>query len=96
MMIANFRMTCRDVAVEANAHLEGDLDPFASLAFRGHLLICRNCRAYVDQMRQTVRLLGQAARRQTRATDDIVELMLAERSRMDMASNPSRSQGEVE
>ena len=42
-------------------YLEGALDGPATAAFEAHLARCPGCDAYVDQMRQTARLLGHVS-----------------------------------
>ena len=44
----------------ATDYLEGALPWHARLRARLHLLLCHACRRYFDQMRRTVRFLGQA------------------------------------
>lgn len=51
-------LRCRDVSEKATDYLEGALPPRQWLAMRWHLLLCGMCRAYLDQLRKTARLLG--------------------------------------
>jgi len=51
---------CRDLTRYANAYLEDELPALTRLRVRVHLLICRNCRRYLRQLRQTIALLGSA------------------------------------
>ena len=53
--------TCREMTELSTDHLEGRLPPLARLRFRLHLAICRGCRAYLLQMRQTLRAMGRLA-----------------------------------
>jgi predicted anti-sigma-YlaC factor YlaD len=50
-------LTCRDVTERATDYMERALPLRASLAMRMHLGLCAACRAYLGQMRMTVRLL---------------------------------------
>ena len=52
-------LKCRDVPELATDYVEGALGRRARLAMRLHLLICRMCRAYMDQIAKTRRLLGR-------------------------------------
>lgn len=40
-------------------YLEGRLSFMDRLRFRLHLGMCRHCRAYLDQIKQTIRTLGE-------------------------------------
>jgi hypothetical protein len=51
-------MKCRDMAEIATGYMEGDLPPRRRFAARLHLWLCGNCRRYIAQLRQTVRLLA--------------------------------------
>jgi anti-sigma factor RsiW len=51
-------LRCRDVSALATDFLEGDLSWRQRLAVRMHLMICDGCRAFVQQMRRTVRLVA--------------------------------------
>ena len=51
-------LKCRDVTELCTDFMEGALPPVRWLAMQWHLTICRNCRAFVGQMRQTKALLG--------------------------------------
>lgn len=50
--------TCRELTELITDHLEGRLSLRQRLRFQLHLGACRNCRAYLRQMRATLRLLG--------------------------------------
>lgn len=64
-------LTCREVTEMANAHLDQDLSWPERAQFRLHLVMCRNCRRYTDQLAKTVTLLRQAApEAPDRATED--------------------------
>jgi predicted anti-sigma-YlaC factor YlaD len=40
-------------------YLEGTMPPDERARFDEHLIICDGCRAHLDQMRKTIRLLGR-------------------------------------
>ncbi len=50
-------MRCQDVTHLATDFLDGSLPWHRRAAFRMHLLMCRYCRTYLDQMRETLRRL---------------------------------------
>ncbi len=52
-------LKCRDVTELSTDFMEGALPPVRWLAMQWHLTICRNCHAFVSQMRQTKALLRQ-------------------------------------
>lgn len=51
-------LRCRDIGAMATDYMEGDLSVRQRAAFRLHLAICDGCRAFMQQMRRTVRLVG--------------------------------------
>lgn len=50
-------LTCREVSEKASRYLEADLPWRARLQMRLHLMMCRHCRRYVDQIARTVAML---------------------------------------
>ena len=53
-------LPCRDIVEVVTSYLEGDLDPGVRDRFDAHLGVCPDCVMYVDQMRTTIALVGQA------------------------------------
>lgn len=51
---------CRHVAQRGSDYLGRTLPWPARLGFALHLRMCRNCRRFLEQIRQTSRLLGNA------------------------------------
>jgi predicted anti-sigma-YlaC factor YlaD len=51
-------LKCVEAAELATDYMERELPPRAWLAMRLHLALCSMCRAYLDQLRKTKRLLG--------------------------------------
>jgi predicted anti-sigma-YlaC factor YlaD len=51
-------LTCREVTELVTDYLEGRQTLVQRLRFEMHLGMCRSCRAYLRQMRSTVRALG--------------------------------------
>lgn len=52
------KMTCRELTEGVTDYLQGMLPAGRWLRFQLHLGLCRGCRAYLSQMRRTVRALG--------------------------------------
>lgn len=53
-------LTCRQLTELVTDHLEGRLSLAQTVRFHMHLGMCRHCRAYLRQMKMTVRALGRA------------------------------------
>jgi anti-sigma factor RsiW len=51
-------VTCADIVKLVTDYLEGRLAPEERRRFEGHVAICPPCRAFLDQMRATVDLVG--------------------------------------
>ena len=52
-------LACQELVELVTEYLEGTLPPAERTRFEAHLAACRHCRLYLEQMRQTVRTLGQ-------------------------------------
>ena len=52
-------LTCRELTELISDHLEGRLSFAQRVRFQLHLGICPHCRAYLRQMRQTLRVIGR-------------------------------------
>jgi predicted anti-sigma-YlaC factor YlaD len=53
-------LTCREIVELVTAYLEDALDSADRERFEEHLVFCDGCGNYLEQMRQTVRVAGQA------------------------------------
>jgi anti-sigma factor RsiW len=51
-------LTCREMVELVTEYLEGAMPPELRAVFEAHLAVCPGCTAYLQQMRQTVALLG--------------------------------------
>jgi anti-sigma factor RsiW len=51
-------ITCAQLVELVTAYLEGALVAGERLRFEQHPVICEGCAAYLDQMRETIRLTG--------------------------------------
>lgn len=52
-------LTCQGLTELVTDYLEERLSFMDRLRFRAHIGMCRHCRAYLDQMKQTIRVLGK-------------------------------------
>lgn len=52
-------LTCQQIVELITDYLEGHLAPEDQTRFEHHLSGCTGCRRYVEQMRQTIRLVGK-------------------------------------
>ena len=51
-------LSCRELVELVTDYLEGRLPPAERERFEAHLRICDGCQIYLEQMRQTIRVLG--------------------------------------
>ena len=51
-------MACQELVELVTSYLEGALPPVDRARFEAHLEGCGGCRTYLEQMRQTIRVLG--------------------------------------
>jgi len=58
-MSVSEEMSCRELVQVINDYIEGVLPPADRKRFEEHLAICPGCQTYLDQMRQTVRVVGR-------------------------------------
>jgi predicted anti-sigma-YlaC factor YlaD len=54
-------LTCQELVELVTEYLERALVLAQQARFEGHLAQCRSCRTYLEQMRQTIRLLALLA-----------------------------------
>jgi len=52
-------LTCRELTEVITDYLEGRMSFMDRVRFRVHIGMCRGCRAYLDQMKQTIRTIGR-------------------------------------
>jgi anti-sigma factor RsiW len=52
-------MPCRDLVEVITDYLEDRLSPLDRARFEAHLDQCETCRMYLEQFRQTIRVLGR-------------------------------------
>ena len=54
-------VTCQELVEVLTDYLEDVLDPCERAEIERHIVICRGCSSYVEQMRSTIDLLGRMA-----------------------------------
>ena len=54
-------LTCRELVELVTEYLEGSLSPDDRSRFEQHLAVCPGCVTYLEQIRQTVLLVGRIA-----------------------------------
>jgi hypothetical protein len=52
-------MTCQELVELVTDYLEDALPDYDRLRFEDHLMGCTGCRRYLEQMRLTIRVVGQ-------------------------------------
>ena len=52
-------LSCDEVVRLVSDYLEGALTQPEAARFEAHIVMCDGCAAYLDQMRETIRLVGQ-------------------------------------
>jgi predicted anti-sigma-YlaC factor YlaD len=52
-------LPCQELVELVTDYLEGRLTPMEQRRFDAHLELCRGCRTYLEQVRQTLRALGK-------------------------------------
>jgi anti-sigma factor RsiW len=54
-------LTCQELVQLITDYLEGTLPPAQQAGFEAHLAHCHGCRLYLEQMQQTIALVGKLA-----------------------------------
>lgn len=52
-------LTCKELTELLTEYLEGSMPLMQRLELRVHLMMCKNCRAYVRQAKMTIATLGK-------------------------------------
>jgi len=73
-MAGGQEMTCKELVELVTDYLEGALPDTDRVRFDEHLVGCPFCRTYLDQMRKTIRTLGQLPE-EALAPDALAELL---------------------
>jgi hypothetical protein len=67
-------LTCKELTEPITEYLEGHLSVRQWVRFQVHVGICWHCRAYLRQMKMTIRALGQIA--EDRVSPELCEELL--------------------
>jgi len=52
--------TCKELVGSATNHIDGEVSILQKINFHFHLIICKHCRRYIEQLKLTVRLVNQS------------------------------------
>ena len=69
------KVVCQQWVELVTAYLDGALPRLVTKAIDRHLRLCRHCREYLAQMRQTIRLTGEL--REEDVPDDVLDALEA-------------------
>ena len=67
-------LSCQELIELVTGYVEGTLSPADRTRFESHLGVCADCQHYLDQMRQTILLVGALAEQDI--PDDAKERLL--------------------
>ena len=68
--------TCREMVELVTDYLEGAMPPHERAIFEAHLAVCPGCTAYLEQMRETIRMVGKLTEEalSPQARDDLMDV----------------------
>lgn len=52
-------LSCKDISELASEHLDHKLPIFKQLQFKMHLMMCRNCRQFIEQIKITINTVSK-------------------------------------
>ncbi len=58
-MAHSSNLSCQELVELVTEYLEDSLTPGERTRFEAHLVVCPGCRTFLEQMRQTIRAIGQ-------------------------------------
>jgi len=79
-------VTCQQLVAALTDYLEGVLDAQQRADIERHIVFCRGCATYVEQMRDTIALVGRLAEERPRSEQTTELLGLFRRWQADRAS----------
>lgn len=85
-------LSCRELVELVTEYLEGVLPPAERNRFEEHLLGCRSCQLYLDQMRLTIRTAGRLTEQTLPAAAQASLLGAFRRWKLTGAPDPSPAQ----
>ena len=74
-------LTCRELVEVVTGYLENEVEPAERADIERHIVICRGCSTYVEQMRSTIDVLGRVAHDGPVPSDGLLSLSREWRSR---------------
>lgn len=66
-------LTCKELVARSSDLLDGELSFRERMAVRRHLMLCRNCRRFIKQMRLTQAVVRLMPESQAVEVDDLAE-----------------------
>ncbi|MCH8497802.1 MAG: zf-HC2 domain-containing protein [Marinobacter sp.] len=60
-------LMCKDLAVIASDYIDGELGTGGKLSVRMHLMMCRHCRTFIGQLKQSTVLMAAHSSQQAPA-----------------------------
>lgn len=63
--------TCKELLGSASDHLDGNTSVLQNLNFRFHLVMCKHCRCYVEQLKLTMKIVNRSGEMPTSTEDEI-------------------------
>ena len=73
---ANTMLTCRELIDFLDQFIADELEQATANRFREHLMICPDCRAYLDSYRKTIALARLATTPEAQAPDEVPASLL--------------------
>jgi anti-sigma factor RsiW len=79
----NDQVSCKELVEIITGYLEGSLPVVERARFEAHLETCQGCRTYLEQMRQTIAVLGELKEEtlDPQSRDDLLRLFSSWRER---------------
>jgi predicted anti-sigma-YlaC factor YlaD len=94
MAILGLIMTCRECDEFIVSYLDGTLTPRQQFLFKTHMALCKVCRDYLEDYKQTIAITQSAAKKMTPSPgmpDELVQAILAaKRDTSEQNEDPSR------
>ncbi|WP_305965448.1 zf-HC2 domain-containing protein [Marinobacter salsuginis] len=86
-------LMCRDLAVIASDYIDGQLPAFQKMSVKMHLLMCRDCRTFIGNLRASTELMVASS---AGKTDEDLIRKIDERVREALANGKSTENGDPE
>ncbi len=83
-------LSCKEVAERASALIDGELSGWGALQMRLHLVMCKGCSRFIEQIRATDQLTVQVARPDEPCQHEVDDYRFAELRSMLRKEQPRR------